>query len=290
MALRIGLVGRGRWSKNLARTLTSFPDVELLNVQPGDPPGALDGAIIANRSASHADAALPFIRAGMPTFIEKPMTTSVADAERIEAAARVSGATVFVGHVYLFNPAFVRLMETLPSVGTVRYVLFEGANDRPRQDSSVLWDWLPHGLSMARAIFGTGPSSVRAFPLDDAAVTEAAVVRFQFPEAVVTALVSWQSPHRRKSLTVVGSQGTYVFDDAAERKLALHRNDRVEYPEYAPDPPLLREMEAFIASIRGQPCAAVGLESALKVVRAIDAAERSLRSGGEETAISYPLP
>ncbi len=288
MPLRIGLVGRGRWSKNLARTIGEFPEVELVAVRSGEmPAGPLDGVVVANRSASHADTALPFIEAGIPTFIEKPMTTSVADAERIGRAASLSGAVVFVGHIQLFNPAFERLIELLPSIGSVRYVLYEGANDQAREGASVLWDWLPHGLTMAQAIFSVGPSSVRGWALGGAAPVQSALAKVQFGEGIFAAFVSWQSPRPRKLLTVVGAQGTFVFDDTADRKLALHRKGgEVEYPEYSPAAPLHQEMKAFLASVGGQACAAVGVEPATTVIRTIEAAERSLQSGGQEVAVS----
>jgi UDP-N-acetylglucosamine 3-dehydrogenase len=288
MPLRIGLVGRGRWSKNLARTIGEFPEVELVFVRSGEmPAGPLDGVVVANRSASHADTALPFIEAGIPTFIEKPMTTSVADAERIGRAASRSGAIVFVGHVQLFNPALERLVELLPSIGSVHYVLYEGANDKAREDASVLWDWLPHGLSMAQAIFGVGPSKVRGWGLGGVAPVQSALAKVQFGQGTLAAFVSWQSPRPRKLLTVIGAQGTFVFDDTADRKLSLHqKGGAVDYPPYSPAAPLHQEIKAFLASINGQACVAVGVEPATIVVRTIEAVERSLQSGGQEVAVS----
>ena len=156
MALRLGLVGRGRWGRNIERTLLTFPDVSVAVIAKGENPRTgLDGVLIATQSAVHAEIALPYIEAGIATFIEKPMTTAPADAERIRNAAERSGAIVFVGHILLYHPAFLAALDLLPSLGTVRYLLCEGMNGNPRTDSSVLWDWLPHDLSIARAIFAS---------------------------------------------------------------------------------------------------------------------------------------
>src|SRR4029079_18976719 len=124
MALRLGLVGRGRWGQNIERTLLSLPDVSVLHIARGQsPPAGLDGVLIATQSATHAAVALPYIKAGIATFIEKPMATSVSDAEQIRDAAGLSGAPVFVGHIFLFHAAFLAALELLPTLGTVRYLL-----------------------------------------------------------------------------------------------------------------------------------------------------------------------
>jgi predicted dehydrogenase len=162
MTVRLGLVGRGRWGQNIERTLRSFPDVSLTIIARGDPAPRLDGVVIATPSATHAEIALPYVTAGVPTFIEKPMVTTVADAERLRDAAEKSGGLVFVGHIFLYHPAFVAVLELVPKLGKLRYLACEGVNDRPRRDSSVLWDWLPHHLSMAGAIFGRDPAEVCA--------------------------------------------------------------------------------------------------------------------------------
>src|ERR1700704_6875527 len=108
MALHLGLVGRGRWGRNIERTLLTFPDVSVTTIARREtPPAGLDGVLIATQSATHAEVAIPYIEAGIATFIEKPMTTTVSDAERIRDAAERSGAVIFVGHIFLYHPAFL---------------------------------------------------------------------------------------------------------------------------------------------------------------------------------------
>jgi UDP-N-acetylglucosamine 3-dehydrogenase len=141
MALRLGLVGHGRWGRNIERTLLTFPDVSVAVIAKGENPRTgLDGVLIATQSAMHAEIALPYIEAGIATFIEKPMTTALADAERIRNAAARSGAIVFVGHILLYHPAFLAALDLLPSLGAIRYLLCEGMNGSPRADLSMLWD------------------------------------------------------------------------------------------------------------------------------------------------------
>lgn len=288
MALRLGLVGHGRWGRNIERTLLTLPDVSVTVIAKGEkPPARFDGVLIATQSATHAAVALPYIEAGIATFIEKPMTTSFADAERIRDAAERSGAVVFVGHIFLFHPAFLAALDLLPSLGTIRSLWCEGVNAHPRTDSSVLWDWLPHDLSIGRAIFDRDPDSVTAWSLSGGAKVDAALCRFQFGGASVVSTVSWLSAVRRRHVTIVGKNATLVFDDIAERRLALHgKQGEISYPAYSSEPPLTREMAAFVDAVRRGKADAEHLHAGMSVVRAIVAAEQSIALGGQSVMIS----
>jgi predicted dehydrogenase len=288
MALRLGLVGHGRWGRNIERTLLTLPDVSVTVIAKGEhPPARLDGVLIATQSATHAAVALPYIEAGIATFIEKPMTTSLADAERIRDAAGRSGAVVFVGHIFLFHPAFLAALDLLPSLGRIRSMRCEGMNAHHRTDSSVLWDWLPHDLSIGRAIFARDPDSVMAWSLSGGAKTGAALCKFQFGRTPVVSAVSWLSAVRRRQVTIVGTNATLVFDDIAERRLALHgEQGEISYPAYSGEPPLTREMAAFVDAVRRGKADAGHLHAGMSVVRAIAAAEQSIALGGQSVTIS----
>jgi predicted dehydrogenase len=287
MALRLGLVGHGRWGRNIARTLQMLPDVSVAIIGRGEsPPVRLDGVLIATQSATHANVALPYIDAGIATFIEKPMTTTLADAERIRDAAARSGAVVFVGHLFLYHPAFLAARELLPQLGTVRQLRCEGMNDNPRADSSVLWDWLPHDLSIARAIFGCEPANAAAWSLSGGTKAEAALAMFSFGGAPVVSTASWLSPVRRRQVTIACDEATLVFDNIAARRLALHRkNGDITYPPYSDDLPLTREMAAFLQAIRSGRADGDHVQTSLSIVRAIAAAEQSIARGGQPVPI-----
>ena len=287
MALQFGLIGRGPWGRNIERTLLSFPDV---SVRPIERHAAvapnLDAVLVVTSSASHAHVALPYIRAGLPTFIEKPMATSVADAEALRTAAERSGGPIFIGHLFLHHPAFQKLLEILPTLGRVRYLLNESANNSPRSDSSVLWDWLPHDLSMARAIFGTDASTAEAWPLSGSPRPQAALSKFTFEGSSVVCTTSWLSSYRRKRLTVVCEAGTLVFDDRAERKLVLHDTKaNVSFPAFEARLPLTQELEKFTQAVRSRKSDPLELAAGVSVVRMIAAAERSLENGGRPVEI-----
>jgi predicted dehydrogenase len=284
-ALRLALFGRGPWGRTIERTLRALPYVSVTVVARGEaPPRDPDGVVIATASASHADVALPYLEAGIPTFIEKPMATNTTDAYRICAAAARGGGAVFVGHIHLHNPAFRALLELLPALGATRAVTCEGMNDRPRADASLLSDWLPHDLSMGLAVFGRFPDRVSAVALGGSPLAQAAVTTFHFGEAPMVSTMSWVSPVRRQTMTITGKNGTLSFDDKAEKKLMLRQEGiqggTISHPAYDDELPLTRELRSFVDAIRAGSTDRSQAALGLTVVRMIAAAEDSLAQGG----------
>ncbi len=258
--------------------LLSFPDVSLTSIGRGPAcPDPLDGVVIATPAATHAELALPYIERGIATFIEKPMTVSVADAERIAGAAQRSGAPVFVGHIYLYNPAFAALLQVLPSLGAIRYVLCEGMSNAPTATASLLWEWLPHHLSMGRAMLAAEPRHVEAWSLSGAENPQAVASRFGFGSTTLVSITSWLSPVKRRQITIPGANGTLVFDDTAERKLALYGPDGgVTYPAYAGEMPLTCELQAFLDVVRRGQADRDHVGESTAIVRYIAGAEQAL--------------
>jgi predicted dehydrogenase len=267
--------------------LLSLPDVSVELIGRGETASRdLDGMVIASTSATHAELAIPFIEAGIPTFIEKPMATSCDDAERIRDAAERAAGIVFVGHIQLHNPAFLALLDLQPQLGPISEVTCDGRNDRARGDSSVLWDWLPHHLSMALAIFRHPPDRVRARALAQAPLTQAAEATFEFGQVPMVSTVSWLSPTRRQTMTIEAEHGTLVFDDKAERKLTMRRGNAVSYPRYGDELPLTREMRLFIEAIRSGNADHAQVTQGAAIVRMIAAAEESISRGGATVEIA----
>jgi len=286
--MNLALVGRGRWGANIERTLRDFSDVSLTIVEKGTaPPTDIDGVLIATPSATHAEIAIPFIQKGIATFIEKPMTTSVEDARRLEEAARKSGALVFVGHIHLYNPAFKTALELLPRIGTLQRIECKGMNDRPRTGSSVFWDWLPHDLSIAISICNA-PQTARTIEATNTnGIYDSATVEYKLRGVTLTSHISWRSPQKKKLWTFVGEKGTLTLDDTAERRLILSHDGAISYPEYNHRPPLLCELEAFVEAVRTKARDTKSLELGAIVVHAIAAAEESAAKGG--LPVSIPL-
>lgn len=288
----LGLIGVGRWGTNILRTLEGIGEVEVLSYDGQNPPPLLfikrsvDGVLIATPGSTHAEIALPFIKIGVPTFIEKPMTTSPADAQKIK---RLAKGIVMVGHVHLYNPAFLKAKELVKKkIGKIHLLRFEGRNDGPiRDDMSVLWDWGPHGVSMMLNLLGKAPTHAQAWGYSRlrrrAKLYDAVEARLFFPGNMEGTLsMSWLSPEKRVKLTAIGSKASVIFDDGAVNKVALYRKGKVTHLSYNKQPPLKLELEAFIKSIKTKKQPLTDVNNGLKVVKILAAADKSITLDGKK--------
>src|ERR1700736_608892 len=119
MSLRVGVIGVGHLGKHHARILSSLPGVELVAVVDTNRPraeaiaaangtramfdaadllGHADAVTIAVPTELHRDIALPFLKAGGPLLVEKPMARTLEEADQLIEAAADAGVVLAVGH------------------------------------------------------------------------------------------------------------------------------------------------------------------------------------------------
>jgi predicted dehydrogenase len=91
---------------------------------------------ICTYSDSHADYAVAAFEAGCHVFVEKPLATTVADAERVVAAAKASGKKLVIGYILRHHPSWIRLIEEARKLGPP-YVFRMNLN---QQSSGPTWD------------------------------------------------------------------------------------------------------------------------------------------------------
>lgn len=291
---RLALIGVGRWGSNIKRTLESL-GVEVVVVEKGevlDPasPSFRDaqGVLIATPAATHVAIALPFIRRGIPLFIEKPLATSWREAQQLERAAnqarqRGHAAILFVGHIHVYNPAYQKAKELIHAAGSVQDVWLEGMNWGPeRRDISAWWDWAPHDLALLLDLFGR-PRALQAWGNADGTVAR---LEYQSFEAGIH--VTWLSPQKRKRLTVVGSRYAVVFDDTAPQKVQLYREGDTTYPSYPATAPLTAELNAFLQAIQTGKEFPTDLRQGVDVVRLLAAGEQSMKAHGRPVVLRWP--
>ena len=76
-----------------------------------------DAVAIATYSDSHADYAVAALEAGCHVFVEKPLATTVADAQRVVDAARANGKKLVVGYILRHHPSWMRLISEARKLG-----------------------------------------------------------------------------------------------------------------------------------------------------------------------------
>ena len=135
--IRVIVAGLGNMGMSHALAYHAHPDAEivgLVNRSPVELPEALRGypllgsfeeglalkpdlVCVATYSDSHADYAIAAMDAGAHVFVEKPLATTVADAERVVARARETGAKLVVGYILRHHPSWQRFIAEARDLG-----------------------------------------------------------------------------------------------------------------------------------------------------------------------------
>ncbi len=303
--VRIAVIGAGRWGKNILKTLAAIPSCEVAysvtreykNLFSKDD---IDAVVIATPPATHAAIALPFLKKGLPVFIEKPLTLNSKEGSQLEAASKKYKAPIFVGHIHLYNPAYQAAKKLVGKAGKLKMLVGEGASNGPfRDDYSAMWDWAPHDLSMMLDIAGK-PTSVQAWGVvstrPKTRLHDFSIMKLNFPSGAVGVIHSSKlSPEKRRKFTIIGSKNSIVYDDTApekkvtlyeghgptvSKKLVRENQPALSYPPYESASPLTRELEAFVEMVKTKKKPLANIESGLAVVKILEAAEKSILSGG----------
>lgn len=115
-----------------------------------------DGVFVCTPGLRHADDVTAALALGVDVFVEKPMTVSPITARALVDAVPRAGRRVFVDHTWLYSEAFLAvaaLVRTDPVTG------LQATWIRPVPPShSLVWELLPHPVSIALALMG--PSAV----------------------------------------------------------------------------------------------------------------------------------
>ncbi len=287
-----------------ARTHTSATFAELDAVLADR---SIDAIVIATPAATHAKLALAALTAGKHALIEKPLAMTAREASQLEVAARERGVIGMVGHLMVHHPAVVRLAEILQSgaLGKLHYLHSMRVNlGRIRHDENALWSFGPHDLSMIDYLLGG------VLPLDVSArgqqalqvgVEDVVFLTLRYPGGVMAHVhLSWLSPRKERRLTLVCSQKMAEFDDVAADKLRIYdkgydrppefteyaqyltlRDGDVHIPQIAMQEPLRLQLAHFLDCIATRHEPVTSLASGIRVIRILEAAQRSLSADGQ---------
>jgi predicted dehydrogenase len=231
--------------------------------------------------------------------VEKPLATTVADAEAVVAAADSAGTLLMVGHLLEYHPAVARLKQLVDDdeLGSLYYLYGNRLNlGQLRADENALWSLGAHDVSVALYLIDEEPDECLAHGASYVrqGVEDVVFCYLRFPSGIVAHLhLSWLDPHKERRLTVVGSRRMATFDDMlVEGKLAVYdkgfdedarswgeyitRSGDVFSPRIANAEPLRLECEHFVHCVRtGQTPRSDG-RSGLRVVRVLEQLQRSL--------------
>ncbi|HVG06382.1 MAG TPA: Gfo/Idh/MocA family oxidoreductase [Thermoanaerobaculia bacterium] len=292
------MVGTGAMGRNHVRILSSLSGVEFVGVHDPDPKagelgvrvferledlaGEIDAAVVAAPTVAHADIGCFLLQRKIHVLIEKPIASSLAEADRLLEAQ--GDRVLAVGHVEFYNPA----VQALVGVGTPpRFVEVQrlGVFSPRSLDVDVVLDLMIHDLQILQALDPSPVVEVRATGINVLSPrVDICNARVELGSGCVANLTASRvSSERVRKLRAFLPSRYYSLDYHAQeiRGYRLEEGDggRKILPSdltVTRAEPLLRELEAFVAACRGEKAPLVtgeagrrALETALAVVDAI---------------------
>jgi len=244
MSLRIAVIGVGHLGRHHARILSSLPGVALVSVvdtnraraeeiaavhrtkalfDARELAGLVDAVTIAVPTELHRDIALPFLTAGVPVLVEKPMTRSVTEAdELIDAAARAQ-VVLAIGQTERFNPA---VAAARPLLVDPRFIEVHrlGAFPERSLDIDVVFDLMIHDLDIVLSLVHAEVESIEAVgvPVLTSRV-DIANARLRFSNGCIANLTASRISRDRVRKIRFFQPAAYLSIDYAAQKVEVWR-------------------------------------------------------------------
>jgi predicted dehydrogenase len=316
--IRVGVVGVGSLGFHHVRIMKDLDGVELVGFHEARPDRASQVAselgvtafdrledlldrvqaitVVVPTPAHHAVAAMALDR-GLHVMVEKPLTTTLDEADDLLARAARAGVIVQTGHVERFNRA---IRAAMPYVKDPRFIVSDRlAPFNPRgSDVAVVLDLMIHDIDLVLTLVGGGVAEVAAAGVGVLTPSvDIANARLTFESgAIANITASRVSRERMRKIRIFQPSG-YLSLDLAQGQGEFYRlRPEVDLASLASAPqeleafvervpleapvgePLRLEFESFVAAIRGTGAVVVtgedgreALEVALRIVRDIEA-------------------
>ena len=260
---------------------------------------------IATPAETHFDLASQAMESGRDVFVEKPMALHSSEGEQLARAADDMGRILMVGHLLEYHPAVLRLRELVDAgeLGPVNYIYSNRLNfGRIRTEENALWSFAPHDVAIILRLLGEMPAEVTC--------TGGSYITPNLADATVSTMsfkggqrahvfVSWLNPFKEQKLVIMGEQKMAVFNDMDPAHKLILYNQRVDHDgqqpilqrngetpvEIAGDEPLRLECEHFIECIATRRQPLTNGNSAIRVLRVLEACQQSLQTNGQPVSL-----
>lgn len=263
---------------------------------------------IATPPITHFELAYKAIKRGKNVYVEKPMTTSSREAESLISMAEEKSVKLMVGHTFEFSPAVEKLEELIKEgvLGDIYFISMSRINLGIHQkDTSVIWDLAPHDFSILFRLLNESPRRISAFSNSfvKKGLKDVAFINVRFDSGIIANInVSWLSPNKVRETIIVGKKKMILYDDTkVDEKIKIfdkgvdlikdpenfgeyqltYRTGNIVSPFLKTDEPLKLIVKHFIDSVNNDFKPKTDGYCGLRVVRAIEAAEKSAENGGE---------
>jgi len=269
---------------------------------------SIDAIAIATPVSSHFDLAMAALAAGKHVLVEKPLAANSEQALRLIEEATRRDRVLMVDHTFVYTGAVRKIRELIASnaLGEIYYYDAVRVNlGLFQHDVNVIWDLAIHDLSIidyvlpsrALAVSATGISNIPGQPENVAYIT----LFFANPQ-IAHVHVNWLTPVKVRHTLIGGSDKMILYDDlepsekvkvydkgvtvsqspeAVYEMLVSYRSGDMWAPRLDTTEALQREALHFINCITDNKEPETNGQAGLRLVRMVEAAERSLRGRGQ---------
>lgn len=333
----IAVIGCGYWGPNLIRNFSSIKDSrvkyicdtdrERLEVVSEQFPNCIkttdyheilrdeqvQAVAIATPVFTHHKIALDCLRAGKHLLVEKPLASSVAQAEEIVRTAQQVNRVLLVDHTFIYTSAVQKIKQLIDQNALGNLLYFDSVRINLglfQHDVNAIWDLAPHDFSIMDYVFKEKPVAVSAQGMSHfgMAQEDIAYVTVYFERNVIAHFhVNWLSPVKIRMIMIGGDKKMLVYDDMqTSEKVKVYDSGvdidasksgiystLVQYRMGDMYSPKLETTEALrVEATHFKRCVEQGEhpitngEMGLHVVRLLEAAEKSLRQQGQVVPIN----
>ena len=338
--INIGVLGYGYWGPNVARNfhaaaganLTAVSDVSekrlvlAQNQYPfikvlKDPMELIrstevDAVAIVTPVFAHFEMAKEALLAGKHIFVEKPFTSTSAQARELIDLAAKKGLKIMVDHTFLFTGAVRKIKEVIDSGELGKLLFYDSVRVNLglfQHDINVIWDLAPHDLSIMAYLIDKKPVALAAHGSVhfEGKYEDIAYVSIEFGNNGFIAHfhVNWLSPVKIRQTLISGDKKMLVWDDLNPDEkvkiydrgvdvkssngskngihdlLVSYRSGDVNIPKLEATEALKAEAQYFVQCIEKNEEPFNNGQAGLQVIRLLEAADESIKHGGKRVEL-----
>jgi len=259
---------------------------------------------------AHYEMALKALESGKHIFVEKPFTATKTQAEKLVEVAAKKNLKIMVDHTFLFTGAVKKMKELIDSGELGKLYFYDSVRVNLglfQHDVNVIWDLAPHDLSIMSHLIKERPVAVAATGAShfNGELADVAYVCLHFKDSDFMAHfhVNWLSPVKIRSTLISGDRKMLVWDDLSSdekvkiydrgvaingngengvhKLLVSYRTGDVHIPKLDNAEALKAEVEYFVHCLEKNEEPFNNGQAGLQVVRLLEAADLSLKNGGQ---------
>ena len=329
--INVGVIGYGYWGPNMVRNFYANKDAKvawvcdlskdrLALVEAGYPTvktttdhkdilkdSGVDAVVISTPVSAHFPLAQEDLEAGKNVLLEKPMTSTVEQSDKLVELAAKKKKTLMVDHTFLYTGAVRKMKDLVQSgeLGDIYYFDSVRVNlGLFQHDVNVIWDLAPHDFSIMDYLLQKDPEMVSAVGMCHLGDLEnIAYVTVQYPGNLLGHLhVNWLAPVKVRTTLIGGTRKMIVYDDNepsekikiydkgvgySEKKedvykmLVQYRSGDMLAPKLEPSEALKLVSKEFTDSINENRKPLTDGVAGLRVVKLLESANESIKQKGK---------